>query len=139
MHDWSVAGQVSFLNILVGSLQVDGGEDADAAWRCLGADTLGPAAFEVTLRTISQALTPKVSPGRRPFPKAFYLINTLTQATSVNPLFGPRPETLLMLGAKSTWRIVERMEVWRLLAAVFLHGGLLHLLGNVAAILAYGR
>jgi len=57
----------------------------------------------------------------------------------VNPLFGPRPETLLMLGAKSTWRIVERLEVWRLLAAVFLHGGLLHLLGNVAAILAYGR
>jgi hypothetical protein len=44
-----------------------------------------------------------------------------------------------MLGAKSTWRIVERLEVWRLLAAVFLHGGLLHLLGNVTAILAYGR
>jgi hypothetical protein len=33
------------------------------------------------------------------------------EAASVNPLFGPRPETLLQLGAKSTWRIVDRLEV----------------------------
>jgi hypothetical protein len=31
------------------SSEVDGGEDTDGAWRCLGAGTLGPMAFEVTL------------------------------------------------------------------------------------------
>jgi len=60
------------------------------------------------------------------------------EATSVNPLYGPSPRTLLNMGAKSTELIVEKGEPWRLVAAVYLHVGVVHVLSNVAGTLAYG-
>ena len=48
-------------------------------------------------------------------------------------------DTFLDLGALYTPFIVEEGDWWRLLSAVFLHGGLIHLLLNTFGILQLGR
>jgi len=50
---------------------------------------------------------------------------------SVNPMLGPDSSVLASLGAKISWRIVDNGEWWRLIAPMFLHAGLFHLLVNM--------
>jgi membrane associated rhomboid family serine protease len=57
---------------------------------------------------------------------------------SSNPMFGPSVDVLLRLGAKRTDLIVDKGEWWRLIAPVFLHGGLLHYLFNMLGIWSIG-
>jgi len=50
----------------------------------------------------------------------------------VNPLIGPDSTVfLIQLGAKLTDRIVHHGEGWRIIASLFLHAGLVHLLLNM--------
>merc|ERR1740121_437589 len=58
---------------------------------------------------------------------------------AVNPLFGPSGSVLEKLGAVDGNRIVDEGEVWRLVTALFLHGGVVHLCLNMLALLAVGR
>mmetsp|Transcript_4365 Transcript_4365/g.5847 ORF Transcript_4365/g.5847 Transcript_4365/m.5847 type:complete len:449 (+) Transcript_4365:37-1383(+) len=60
------------------------------------------------------------------------------ESTDINALYGPRPQTLIDMGAKSTHLILYSGEVWRLLASLYLHSSLVHLLGNLAVLLMYG-
>jgi membrane associated rhomboid family serine protease len=57
---------------------------------------------------------------------------------SSNPMLGPSVDVLLRLGAKRTDLIVDKGEWWRLIAPVFLHGGLLHYLFNMLGIWSIG-
>lgn len=58
---------------------------------------------------------------------------------NVNPMLGPYPETLDNWGAKNTEQIVHDGEWWRIFPCpVFLHAGVLHLLGNVSVQLTMG-
>mmetsp|Transcript_39549 Transcript_39549/g.113872 ORF Transcript_39549/g.113872 Transcript_39549/m.113872 type:complete len:406 (-) Transcript_39549:64-1281(-) len=57
---------------------------------------------------------------------------------AVNPFLGPANDTLARMGAKETDRIVHDGEVWRLVAPLFLHAGLVHLAVNAAALLQLG-
>ena len=60
------------------------------------------------------------------------------ESLSKNPSIGVSAETLVTLGAKHTGRIIWRSEWWRLLTASWLHGGLVHLILNVALIWQLG-
>jgi len=56
---------------------------------------------------------------------------------SVNPVFGPSTKTLLDMGAKRTDLIVQG-QVQRLIAPVFLHGGILHWVFNMVGLINIG-
>lgn len=56
----------------------------------------------------------------------------------VNPMLGPHAYILNDLGAKNAARILEYGEWWRLLSPMFLHGGIIHLLANLAVQLRLG-
>ena len=51
-----------------------------------------------------------------------------------NPMIGPSAETLLKMGAKDSYLIVNQNEAWRLLSSTVLHAGLLHYLVNMLAL-----
>eukprot|EP00475_Leptophrys_vorax_P035777 TRINITY_DN5942_c0_g1_i3.p1 TRINITY_DN5942_c0_g1~~TRINITY_DN5942_c0_g1_i3.p1 ORF type:complete len:489 (-),score=-26.19 TRINITY_DN5942_c0_g1_i3:246-1712(-) len=53
---------------------------------------------------------------------------------SVNPLFGPTAMTLQSMGALNSNLITNYHQGWRLLTAMWLHGGVVHLLCNLLAI-----
>jgi membrane associated rhomboid family serine protease len=53
---------------------------------------------------------------------------------SVNPLFGPSADTLLLLGAKDSYLIVMEREIWRLVSPIVLHAGLIHYFLNMFAL-----
>eukprot|EP00854_Cymbomonas_tetramitiformis_P022235 gene22235-26813_t len=59
------------------------------------------------------------------------------ESPRVNPFYGPRADTLITLGAKDTPKILD-LELWRFISAVYLHAGVLHLLGNMVGLLVYG-
>jgi len=59
-------------------------------------------------------------------------------AFKVNPMFGPSSEVLLRMGAISGDVIVKNGEAWRLFSGMWLHGGVLHCLMNVVALLGIG-
>jgi membrane associated rhomboid family serine protease len=49
----------------------------------------------------------------------------------INPMIGPGPDVLDYWGAKNAYKILENGETYRLFTPVFLHAGIIHLLGNV--------
>jgi len=59
------------------------------------------------------------------------------EAFQLNPMIGPSLQTLFDCGAKDTSRVQDG-EYWRLITACFLHAGIVHLVMNMAALLALG-
>jgi membrane associated rhomboid family serine protease len=70
---------------------------------------------------------------------AFHLNNWRIEPLQVNPLFGPKPDVLLQLGALQTREMIQTGTWYRLIAAIFLHGGLLHLGINLVVLGLLGR
>lgn len=56
---------------------------------------------------------------------------------AINPLFGPSVDTLLKLGAKDTQKLQDG-ELYRLLAPMVLHGGIIHLAANMLGLVMIG-
>eukprot|EP00931_Biecheleriopsis_adriatica_P109909 TRINITY_DN84184_c0_g1_i1.p1 TRINITY_DN84184_c0_g1~~TRINITY_DN84184_c0_g1_i1.p1 ORF type:complete len:361 (-),score=45.69 TRINITY_DN84184_c0_g1_i1:199-1281(-) len=57
---------------------------------------------------------------------------------SVNPLFGPSSDVLLTMGSVMGVKVIDEGEKWRLLTCMFLHGGLIHFICNMLALLQIG-
>jgi membrane associated rhomboid family serine protease len=55
-----------------------------------------------------------------------------------NPMIGPSAETLLRMGAKDTYLIVNENDAWRLLSSTVLHAGLVHYFVNMLALWIVG-
>jgi len=58
---------------------------------------------------------------------------------SANPLLGPSPKVLLDMGARQGELIIEDGEVWRLVAPMYLHGGLVHCAINMMVFIQVGQ
>jgi membrane associated rhomboid family serine protease len=56
----------------------------------------------------------------------------------LNPMYGPYPDALSEWGGKNAVLIIEDGETYRLITPIFLHAGVIHLLGNVAVQLESG-
>lgn len=52
----------------------------------------------------------------------------------VNPMIGPSAETLIKMGAKDSYLIVNANEAWRLVSSIILHAGLVHFFINMMAL-----
>lgn len=52
-------------------------------------------------------------------------------STSNNPSIGPPTETMRLLGAKSAYDIKARYQIFRLVTAIFMHAGFVHILMNL--------
>lgn len=70
---------------------------------------------------------------------AFHLNNWQVEPLRVNPLLGPKPGVLLLLGALQMREIVQTGTWYRLVTSVFLHGGVLHLAINLVVLGLLGR
>ena len=57
----------------------------------------------------------------------------------VNPMIGPSAETLIRMGAKDSYLIVNENQVWRLLSSAILHAGLVHYFVNMLALFLIGK
>lgn len=58
------------------------------------------------------------------------VLNKGIESPSVNPMFGPSPQTLLDAGAKYG-PLLKDGEWWRFIAPIFLHSGLIHFILNI--------
>ena len=56
----------------------------------------------------------------------------------VNPFIGPSPETLLRMGALNTQTMIKTGSWYRIISATFLHGGIIHVVFNSAAMIFLG-
>jgi membrane associated rhomboid family serine protease len=56
------------------------------------------------------------------------------ESLSINPMIGPSVLTLIKLGAKDSILIVQKYELWRLIAPMVLHAGLVHYFLNMSAL-----
>uniref|UniRef100_A0A2P2JZC6 RHOMBOID-like protein n=1 Tax=Rhizophora mucronata TaxID=61149 RepID=A0A2P2JZC6_RHIMU len=55
-----------------------------------------------------------------------------------NPLFGPSSATLEKLGGLEWTKIVSKHQGWRLVACIWLHAGIIHLLANMLSLVFIG-
>ncbi|KAJ0962090.1 hypothetical protein J5N97_029918 [Dioscorea zingiberensis] len=60
------------------------------------------------------------------------------QSLRQNPMLGPSSETLEKMGALEWGKVVHGHEGWRLLACIWLHGGVFHLLANMLSLVVIG-
>lgn len=51
-----------------------------------------------------------------------------------NPMIGPSAYTLIRMGAKDTYLIVNEQETWRLISSITLHAGIIHYFINMLAL-----
>jgi len=58
----------------------------------------------------------------------------VVEPVSINPMIGPSAETLVQMGAKETYLIVNENEAWRLVSPMVLHAGLIHFFLNMLAL-----
>lgn len=58
---------------------------------------------------------------------------------STNPMFGPSSATLVVMGAKDSYKIVNDGEVWRILTTMVLHAGMIHYVLNMLALWFVGK
>lgn len=66
-----------------------------------------------------------------------WLLSKGVDSTGANPFLGPTVQTLIDCGAKYTPAIVEG-EWWRLITAMFLHAGIIHLVTNLMVQIIFG-
>jgi membrane associated rhomboid family serine protease len=59
-------------------------------------------------------------------------------STKINPLLGPCPRALLLLGGVNAPLIVKQYELYRLIAPLFLHAGVIHIFMNLFGELRFG-
>jgi len=69
---------------------------------------------------------------------SFYEARWHIEPLDKNPMVGPNAEVLTELGAKVTAKI-QAGEWWRLLTAMFLHAGVIHLVVNMAGVYQIGK
>ncbi|GAB4860143.1 Retinoblastoma-like protein 1 [Ancistrocladus abbreviatus] len=60
------------------------------------------------------------------------------QPLKENPLLGPSSVTLAKMGALDVRKVVHDHQVWRLVTAIWLHAGVVHLLANMLSLLFIG-
>jgi len=131
---WGILGLYDFLSSI--RIDVEWAEDA-ANRRANGEPYLSWADFDES----------KKSGYNRPFFTYILLfVCTVTLIASIavngwkvepldeNPMIGPSAETLVLMGAKSTYLIVNEDEGWRLLSSTILHAGLVHYFINMLAL-----
>lgn len=54
-----------------------------------------------------------------------------TASFAVNPFLGPTAQSLLKMGGRFSYLIVEQKEYWRLIVPIYLHAGIVHFLVNM--------
>ncbi|KAM1407251.1 hypothetical protein ACFXTH_001836 [Malus domestica] len=60
------------------------------------------------------------------------------QPLKENPLFGPSSSTLEKLGALEWTKVVHKHQGWRLVACIWLHAGIIHLVANMLSLVFIG-
>ena len=63
----------------------------------------------------------------------------VVEPLEVNPMIGPSAQTLIRMGAKDSYLIVNESEAWRLLSSAVLHAGLVHYFINTLALWFVGK
>ena len=63
----------------------------------------------------------------------------IVEPIDVNPMIGPSAQTLIRMGAKDSYLIVNENEAWRLLSSTVLHAGLVHYFINTLALWFVGK
>ena len=131
---WGILGLYDHLSSI--RIDVEWAEDA-ARRRANGESYMSWAEFEES----------KKGSGNRPwFTYALLFVCTVLLIASIalngwevedlseNPMIGPSAETLILMGAKDSKKIVDENEGWRLLTSTVLHAGLVHYFINMLAL-----
>jgi membrane associated rhomboid family serine protease len=63
----------------------------------------------------------------------------VVEPLEVNPMIGPSAQTLIRMGAKDSYLIVNENEAWRILSSAVLHAGLVHYFINTLALWFVGK
>jgi membrane associated rhomboid family serine protease len=136
---WGVLGLYDHL----AAIRVDVEWAEDAAWRrANGEPYLSWADFDAS----------KTKGIHRPFFTYFLLLvcsvvliisialnGWIVEPLDVNPMIGPSAQTLIRMGAKDSFLIVNANESWRLLSSTVLHAGLVHYFINTLALWFVGK
>ncbi len=74
--------------------------------------------------------------------QTFVLVVMMMQCSiapfNINPMIGPPPDALDYWGGKNAIKIIDDGEYFRLITPIFLHAGIIHLLGNISVQLDIG-
>jgi len=65
---------------------------------------------------------------------SFWQNNWHVEPMRINPMIGPTAQTLISIGAKETFLIVNKNEWWRLISPMVLHAGIIHYFVNMLAL-----